>query len=390
MENQDMCARVSDLKAGDPILFKQPKKFEFVKSLQAGGTGKTILIRDTVMNELFVCKKYAPLQKQYEEEFYDRFLNEIKIMYSIYHESIVRIYDYFLYPKFKTGYILMEFISGVNIDEYFQFANPEKINSIFVQIVNAFAYLETKGILHRDLRANNILIDSSGAVKIIDFGFGKRSESDGNFEQASILLNWSASKVPQEIQKEVYDGKTEIFYVGYLIKNIIEKYTISEFKYASLLDRMIKINPNDRIKSFETIKDNIAQQSFEEIKFTSQQKGVYRKFAISLCNSLHSLKDNLNTERDYSVIIEKMRILLRDNSLEEDIMSPEELISIFIKSSFSYVKQSHISVDDVKGFYNFFVNQTDAYRDIILNNLYGRIAKTPVDNWIIDEELPFN
>lgn len=133
-----MTLKIEEMEAGQIIQFLKPKCFEFVKRLGAGGTGKTVLMHDTTINELFVCKKYDPEQKEYEDEFYNRFVEEIKIMYSVYNENIVRIYDYFLYPEFKTGYIIMEYIKGKNIEEYFQTADEENINSIFLQIINAF------------------------------------------------------------------------------------------------------------------------------------------------------------------------------------------------------------------------------------------------------------
>ena len=106
-----MGLEIEKMEAGQVIKFSKPKYYEFVKALKAGGTGKTLLMRDSTINELFVCKKYDPEQKEYEDEFYNRFVEEIKIMYSVYHNNIVRIYDYFLYPEYKTGYIIMEYIS---------------------------------------------------------------------------------------------------------------------------------------------------------------------------------------------------------------------------------------------------------------------------------------
>ena len=113
----------------------------------------------------------------------------------------------------------MEYINGDNIEEYFEIADEENINSVFVQIINAFSYLEQHNILHRDVRATNIMIDETGQVKIIDFGFGKKLNLKQEDNQASILLNWPVSKIPQEIYKEHYDIQTEIYYVGYLIKD---------------------------------------------------------------------------------------------------------------------------------------------------------------------------
>lgn len=384
-----MGLEIEKMEAGQVIKFSKPKYYEFVKALKAGGTGKTLLMRDSTINELFVCKKYAPEQKEYEDEFYNRFVEEIKIMYSVYHNNIVRIYDYFLYPEYKTGYIIMEYIKGENIEEYFRLADGEDINSIFVQIINAFLYLEQHNILHRDIRATNIMIDEKGDIKVIDFGFGKKLIEEQQENQASVLLNWPASKVPDEIYSEQYGIQTEIFYVGYLIKNIIEKYNIKCFKYGILLEKMIQVNPVNRIHSFEEIQNSIAEQTFEQINFTDEEKEIYQKFANSICALLYQIKDSLSIEKDSSIIIEKLRVILRDNSLEEYITNVTTLISIFVKSDYRYYN-NRVEVYKVKDFYEFFLNQADAVKEIILNNLYGRIGNIPVIDSAFDEELPFN
>lgn len=384
-----MGLEIEKMEVGQLIKFSKPKCFEFVKALKSGGTGKTLLMRDATINELFVCKKYDPEQKEYEDEFYKRFVEEIKIMYSVYHNNIVRIYDYFLYPEYKTGYIIMEYIKGENIEEYFQFADEEYINSVFIQIVNAFLYLEQHNILHRDIRAANIMIDEKGDIKVIDFGFGKRLNEEQQDNKASVLLNWPASRIPQEIYREQYGVQTEIFYVGYLIKNIIQKYDIKCFKYDILVEKMIQVNPKDRLHSFEEIQSSIAEQTFEQINFTNAEKKVYQNFATSFCKLLCQIKDCLDTERDPSVIIEKLRVVLRDNSLEEYVTNVESLISIFVKSGYKYYRND-IEVDKVKDFYEFFLNQTDVIREVVLNNLYGRIGNIPVIDSIYDNELPFD
>lgn len=384
-----MGLEIEKMEAGQVIKFSKPKYYEFVKALKAGGTGKTLLMRDSTINELFVCKKYDPEQKEYEGEFYNRFVEEIKIMYSVYHNNIVRIYDYFLYPEYKTGYIIMEYIKGENIEEYFRLADGEDINSIFVQIINAFLYLEQHNILHRDIRATNIMIDEKGDIKVIDFGFGKKLIEEQQENQASVLLNWPASKVPDEIYSEQYGIQTEIFYVGYLIKNIIEKYNIKCFKYGILLEKMIQVNPVNRIHSFEEIQNSIAEQTFEQINFTDEEKEIYQKFANSICALLYQIKDSLSIEKDSSIIIGKLRVILRDNSLEEYITNVTTLISIFVKSDYRYYNNK-VEVYKVKDFYEFFLNQADAVKEIILNNLYGRIGNIPVIDSAFDEELPFN
>lgn len=123
--------KICDMKTGEIITFSKPKKYEFVKILGSGGTGQTILMQDATINNFFVCKKYVPQQKEYTDAFYTRFVDEIKIMYSLFDPHIVRIFDYHLYPEEKTGFIIMEYVNGHDIDEYFKLNEHEHINSFF-------------------------------------------------------------------------------------------------------------------------------------------------------------------------------------------------------------------------------------------------------------------
>lgn len=380
---------ISEFKEGEIVDFPTNRKYEFVRALKSGGTGKTILMQDTMLNKFFVCKKYLPMQKQYEKEFYNRFIDEIKIMYAIYDINIVRIFDYYLFPEHSTGYIIMEYVEGKNIDEYFKEEDTDKINSIFVQLINAFAYLEKNNILHRDVRPENVLIDDSGTVKLIDFGFGKNVNEVGN-EENSIYLNWPVSQKPEELYSGVYNSQTEIFFVGYLIKNLLAKYEMNSFKYTELLRKMIEISPQKRINSFLTIQDEISNQAMETFDFSREQKNIYRTFAEDLKNSISVIKDSLIVEKDIGIIIEKMKKVLRDNALEMYISNNYVLISCFIKSNYKYYTGKEIPVVEVKNFYNFLVSQSSEKREIILNNLYGRLNKIPVVNSMYDEELPFN
>lgn len=256
-------------------------------------------------------------------------------------------------------------------------------------LIVSHSNVSVDGVVKKVIRAANIMIDETGSIKVIDFGFGKKMNGDQENNKASVLLNWPASKVPREIYKEQYGAQTEIFYVGYLIKNIIEKYDIKCFKYEMLLEKMIRVDPAERMVSFEKIQNSIAEQTFEQVKFSYKEKKIYQDFASAFCDSLSKIKDNLKVERDTAVIIEKLRVILRDNSLEEYISNIEFLISTFIKSNYKYYK-TRIEVEKVRGFYDFFIQQTDNVKEIILNNLYGRVANIPVINSVFDEELPFN
>lgn len=152
------------------------KKFKYVDSLGKGGTGKALLFKDETTDMLFAIKKYETEDETHRNDFYDRFVDEIKILFKISHPNIVRVYNYYLYPEEKVGYLQMEYVKGSTLDKYdpFPFDDDWKNwEDIFKETVLAFEYLEKNNILHRDIRSQNILIDENGNVKIIDFGFGK-------------------------------------------------------------------------------------------------------------------------------------------------------------------------------------------------------------------------
>lgn len=381
--------KIEELKAGDIIEFGKSKKFEFVSRLGEGGTGKTVLINDNQINKKFVCKKYSPVQEEYWEEYYSRFVEEIRIMYEISHKNIIRIFEYYLYPEAKTGYIIMEYIQGLNIEDFFMFYGEEKLNPIFIQIINGFAYLEEHGILHRDIRPQNIMVDDEENVKIIDFGFGKQIEKSTD-EKASVILNWPASKMPDEIINDsVYNFRTEIFYVGYLIKNLIEKYEITTFQYHKILSEMTEIDYNKRFSSFKEIVNLISDRSFDDIKFSDDEKGLYQELAEWICDRLANIKWKLELQEDTEIILEKMETVLSNNSLEEYIQSNSDVISCFLKGEYKYYTKNKMEVSVFERFYRWYYGLEEYKRIIVLNNLRGRLKNIPI-KMEDDEELPFN
>ena len=225
------------MRAGEIVNFDAKKNFTYIRPLGKGGTGDTYLFRDETTNILFAIKKYVPKSKLFIEEQYDRFVDEIKILFNISHPNIVRIYNYYLYPSAKTGYLQMEYIDGKSIDEFVPDPWGDKDwNDIFREVISAFEYLEQNHILHRDIRPANIMIDNNNSVKIIDFGFGKQLNGT-NAEANSVLLNWPATEMPDEVQlNQEYDERTEIYFVGTLFRHLLRD-DMGDFRFSILLRR---------------------------------------------------------------------------------------------------------------------------------------------------------
>lgn len=195
------------------IRFTKQKDYENIRSVGRGGLGKTILMRDSEINEFFICKKYEPYDPLLKEEYYTNFKNEIKLMYRFYHKNIIRIFNYHLYPEQFTGYIVMEYVEGQEINEYLR-QRPEKINDVFYQTIEAFCYLEENGI---------------------------------NFENPD-LLNKMIQKNEVKRISTFSDIKSEIDSGGNLIEDLFDEDEKSDYRYFtnSLIESIAKIKGNLR------------------------------------------------------------------------------------------------------------------------------------------------
>ena len=103
---------------GDIITFNTKKNLTYIKPLGAGGTGDTHLFLDETTGIQFAIKKYVPKDYRHVDEYYNRFDDEIVILFNISHPNIVRIYNYYLFPEVKTGYLQMEYVDGTTIDKF--------------------------------------------------------------------------------------------------------------------------------------------------------------------------------------------------------------------------------------------------------------------------------
>ena len=232
---------------GDLVSFFKQKDYIMVNNNLGGGSfGKTVLLQDPFIDELFVVNKYQPETKEIQEKFYKNFLDEIKIMYKLNHKNVVRIYNYYAYEKQHTGFILMEYIDGTNIEEYinnYDILSETTLDEIFVQLIDGFSYIESQGIIHRDIREGNILVDKSGIVKIIDFGIGKIFENIPNQEDSLLfdVNRANSDTLPEEYYDGMYTSQTDIFYLGELLNRLIEHLDPerNDFTYGHILKKMI-------------------------------------------------------------------------------------------------------------------------------------------------------
>jgi len=126
--------------SGSIVEFLRKKDFELIEELGQGACGRTVLLHDPIIDEYFVCKKYSPISEALRDTLFDNFVRETKLLHRLNHINIVRVFNYYLYPEQRAGYIVMEYVRGSDIEDHLA-AHPEDINEIFIQVIEGFAHL---------------------------------------------------------------------------------------------------------------------------------------------------------------------------------------------------------------------------------------------------------
>ena len=385
---------------GDIISFVKQKDYVMVNNDLGGGSfGKAVILKDPYIDELFVAKKYEPEYEEIQERFYNNFLDEIKILYRLNHKNIVRIYNYYAYENIYTGYILMEFIDGKNIGEYLNgyeefmslaFNDPTP-DSVFVQLIDAFCYIEDHKIIHRDIREGNIMVDKSGVVKVIDFGIGKIYDPKHKDDSLAAEINRQGSDtLPQEYYIGEYTTLTDMFYLAELLNRLMstaEHPDEMHFSYQKILDKMMEKNPEDRYDSFASIKEAINKHDFTTMDISADDKRTYRAFVDLIHRSLASYKSEAKFITEPQELKNKLKQALKNNIFEDNIQNNSDVIGAIVVCEYAYYPRVKISCDVVKGFLKWFEESTLNSQTLILNNITSKLSTIPVIE--PEPELPF-
>ncbi|POF32309.1 protein kinase domain-containing protein [Roseibium marinum] len=376
------------------IEFNRPSKYKPVKVLGGGACGQTVHIRDEDMNIDLVAKKYKPIVAKSDNpsiffEFLARFRDEARILFRINHKNIVRVFNFYDYEEFDTSYIIMEYISGADILDYLN-KYPMFVEKVFEQVIDAFAHLQENNVLHRDIRPANILVNDSGIVKVIDFGFGKLLENSIYEKDKSISLNWWCVP-PEEISDGKYDAQTEVYFVGKLFQKAIEENNLSEFAYMRVLHSMCMYEKEKRPKDFAVLRRLILEGKFEELKFSDEEIEIYRNFSNEMGEVVASIYSGAKYNNDMEDIEEKLSSLYRSVMLESNIPDCSNLIRIFVFGGFRYYQRQYFDVKILKEFIELLRGLSNEKKSIVMANLYSRFdAAERVDPEISqDDEIPF-
>lgn len=158
-------------------------------------------------------------------------INEIDIMRTLDHENVIKLYE--VYETEKSIYLVLELIQGKSLQEVLKKGmfkdNEARITNVISSIIEALAYLASKGVMHRDLKPDNILLDKGDKVKIVDFGLATFIDLPEYIFKKCGTPGYIAPEVFKYDQKLVttaYDHHCDVFSAGCILYYMFEFWLI--------------------------------------------------------------------------------------------------------------------------------------------------------------------
>ena len=195
-------------------------RYEITDLIGVGGMADVYKAVDVMENRIVAVKILKP-EFSGNEEFLRRFRNESKAIALLSHPNIVKIYDVGL--KDEIQFIVMEYIDGITLKEFIDQQGVLRWKDalhFMTQILRALQHAHDKGIVHRDIKPQNIMLFSDGTIKVMDFGIARFSRVDGK-----TLSDKTIGSVhyisPEQARGDVTDERSDIYSVGVMLYEML-------------------------------------------------------------------------------------------------------------------------------------------------------------------------
>ncbi|MCC6487099.1 MAG: protein kinase, partial [Candidatus Hydrogenedentes bacterium] len=182
-------------------------RYVLEKELGRGGMGVVYLARDSQL-ERPVALKFLGSLVDSSEEFRERFVREARTAARISHPNIISIYD--ISASVGKAYIAMEYVDGPSLHKLLGQRGkmkPREAVNVVVQACGALAAIHDEGIIHRDIKPDNILIAKGGLVKLTDFGLAKAEDS--RMTRTGVVMGTPSYMSPEQVLGKDADARSD-------------------------------------------------------------------------------------------------------------------------------------------------------------------------------------
>jgi serine/threonine protein kinase len=216
----DKLARVSFVPR--PWGMAKPPTYRIVEKIGEGGMGVVYRAEDQILHRDVAIKvlRIDPerhLSPEKIREIQRRFQREAQAAARLNHPNIVSVYQ--VGTSGNQPYMVMEYLKGRSLVEVMEEETPvNEVLKAMIQVCAALHYAHSQGVIHRDVKPDNIVLGEDGRVKITDFGIARLDEPDGLQTRTGVLLGSPAYCAPEQLKDFRHvDGRADIFSVGVVL-----------------------------------------------------------------------------------------------------------------------------------------------------------------------------
>jgi len=191
-------------------------RYQIVEELGRGGMGRVYKVVDTQVNERIALKLLKP-EISADAEMIERFRNELKLARGIAHRNVCRMFD--LGESEGTRFLTMEYVSGQDLKTVIRMTGSLAVGTILSvgrQVADGLAEAHGLGVIHRDLKPQNIMIDTDGRVKIMDFGIA-RSVREKGVTGPGVMIGTPEYMSPEQVEARAVDARSDIYSLGIIL-----------------------------------------------------------------------------------------------------------------------------------------------------------------------------
>lgn len=305
-------------------------RYEIREIIGVGGMAVVYKAYDIIDDRIVAVKV---LKEEYlaNEEFRRRFKNESKAIAVLSHPNIVRVFDVSYGDRLQ--YIVMEHVEGITLKEYIEqqgIINQKEAVYFVMQILRALQHAHDKGIVHRDIKPQNIMLLENGTIKVTDFGIARFSRSETRTLSDSTIGSVHYIS-PEQARGDVTDDRADLYSVGVMFYEMLtgklpfvadSSVSVAIMQLQNDPELPTKVNPDIPV-------------GLEQIIMRSMKKNVNERYqsAAEMILDLEEFKRNPSIRFNYSFFIDndptkaitrtpvsKAPVKIEDEEEEEEIV----------------------------------------------------------------------
>jgi len=193
------------------------QRFEILAVLGRGGMGTVYRARDLDLEEEVAIKTLRP-EFVRDATLLERFKDEIRLARRLSDQHIVRTHDF---GEWGGVYFLtMEYVEGITVREVIDTRGRLGVSStlaIAAQLAHSLAVAHEHGVIHRDIKPQNLLLDAAGVLKVMDFGVARLAERTTSVTEAGLAVGTPTYMPPEQLMAEAVDARSDLYAAGVVL-----------------------------------------------------------------------------------------------------------------------------------------------------------------------------